>query len=280
MAEGSLGRAPQNRDIIVIGGSAGALGAIQRILYDLPSDLPAAIFVVIHLGASSHLAEVLSHNTSLPVIAGESGMLIEQGRIYVAVPGLHLMVHDNHLLLRRGPRENLSRPAIDPLFRFVACSFGGRTIGVLLSGALNDGTAGLQAIKQCGGLAVIQDPRDAAYSEMPLSAQRHIDVDYVRPSAELGPLLVRLTQDPPDPRPRSRTRCGWKPRLRHRSWQVWTSTSSWARFRASPAPNATVRFGRSGAMGRCAIVAMSAMPSPRKRCSPSRRSRPRRCFGD
>ena len=186
----------QTRDLVVIGGSAGALAVIQRILSDLPSDMPAAIFVAIHLGAISHLPEILGRNTSLPVIAGASGMRIERGRVYVAVPDLHLMMHDHHLLLRRGPRENLSRPALDPLFRSAACTFGSRTIGVLVSGTLNDGTAGLQAIKQCGGLAIIQDITDATCPEMPASAQRYVEIDYVRPAAELGPLLLRLAKQP------------------------------------------------------------------------------------
>ena len=145
-------------DIIVIGGSGGALEALRTLAHDFPADLPAAVFVVLHMGASSHLANILTRSGPLPTVPAASGERFEPGKIYVAVPGSHLLLHDGHMLLRRGPRENLSRPAIDPLFRSAAASFGGRVIGVVLSGALADGTAGLRAIKRCGGLAVVQDP--------------------------------------------------------------------------------------------------------------------------
>ncbi len=185
-----------NRDIVVIGASAGGLQPLQRVLRDLPPELPAAVFVVMHLGASSHLATILARTTALPVLQARSGQHIEPGHVYVAVPGLHLLLHDHHILLRRGPRENLARPAIDPLFRSAACSFGGRVIGVVLSGSLNDGTAGLLAIKRCGGVAVVQEPADAAVPEMPLSALRHVDVDDTAPAAGLGALLARLVHEP------------------------------------------------------------------------------------
>jgi two-component system chemotaxis response regulator CheB len=183
-------------DIIVIGASAGGLQPLQRILSDLPADLPVAVFVVLHMGASSHLAEVLSSRSALPVLRAESGLPIEHGRVYAAVPGVHLLLHDDHLLLRRGPRENLARPAVDPLFRSAACSFGGRVVGVVLSGALNDGTAGLRAIKRCGGIAVVQEPLDAAVPGMPQNALRHVLVDHVAPANELGAILARLAREP------------------------------------------------------------------------------------
>jgi two-component system chemotaxis response regulator CheB len=131
----------------------------------------------------------------LPVVRAKSGQPIEPGRVYIAVPGLHLLLHDRHLLLRRGPRENMARPAIDPLFRSAACTFGARTIGVILSGDLNDGTAGLGVIKHCGGVAIAQDPVDAAFPEMPRSALRHVDIDHVAPARALAPLLIRLTRE-------------------------------------------------------------------------------------
>src|SRR5262249_41286128 len=144
--------ATQTRDIVVIGGSGGALDALRSILAGLPADLPAALFVVIHIGAVSHLTTILKQASGLPVLSGESGATIERGKVYVAVPGVHLLLHNNHLLLRRGPHENLTRPAIDPLFRSAAVAFSARVIGVLLSGSLSDGTVGLGAIKRCGGL--------------------------------------------------------------------------------------------------------------------------------
>jgi two-component system, chemotaxis family, protein-glutamate methylesterase/glutaminase len=142
------------------------------------------------------LVEILDRAAAMPVFRARSGLSIEPGRIYVAVPGVHLLLHDQHILLRRGPRGNLSRPAIDPLFRSAACTFGARVIGVVLSGALNDGTAGLLAIKRCGGIAVAEHPEDAAVPEMPLSALTHVDIDHVAPAAELGGLLARLAFEP------------------------------------------------------------------------------------
>ncbi len=126
----------------------------------------------------------------------ESGAAIERGRVHVGVPGVHLLVHDEHILLRRGPRENFSRPAIDALFRSAAASLGSRVIGVVLSGSLSDGSVGLHAIKRCGGLAVVQDPDDALVPSMPRNALRHADVDYVRPVAALPALLADLAGQP------------------------------------------------------------------------------------
>ena len=188
-----MAETPRTHDIIVIGGSAGALETLRAVLRDLPADLPAAVFVVMHLGTVSYLAPVLERESNLPVVAASNGEPIERGNVYVAVPGMHLLIHDGHILLRRGPRENLARPAIDPLFRSAAASFGSRVIGVVLSGALSDGTAGLNAIKRCGGLAVAQDPQDAVVPDMPLSAVHHVDLDYVAAGSEMASLLLRLT---------------------------------------------------------------------------------------
>jgi two-component system, chemotaxis family, protein-glutamate methylesterase/glutaminase len=190
------GLPPHGHSIIVIGASAGGLQPLRRILSGLPADLPAAIFVVLHLGASSHLTQILAHRTALPVHAATNGTTIEPGHVYVAIPDCHLLMHDQRLLLRRGPRENLTRPAIDPLFRSAACTFARRVIGVLLSGTMNDGTAGLLAIKRCGGLAVVQDPNDAAYPEMPNSALHHVPVDHVVAAASIAALLSRLVCQP------------------------------------------------------------------------------------
>ncbi len=191
-----------NRDIIVIGASAGGVDALRELVRGLPPDLPAAVFVVLHIGrAKSVLATILGREGPLPVAPARSGERIERGRIYVAVPDRHLLLHDDHILLRRGPHENMSRPAIDPLFRSAACSFGGRVIGVVLSGALNDGTAGLRAIKRCGGLAVVQDPADAAISDMPLSALRYVEVDHRLPARAMGQALARLAALPAGPTP-------------------------------------------------------------------------------
>jgi two-component system, chemotaxis family, protein-glutamate methylesterase/glutaminase len=188
-------------DLIVLGASAGGVEAVSALLAGLPPDLPAAVCVVIHLrpDASSRLAEVLARATSLPVVPARNGMTLQRGVIHVAVPDLHLLVERGEpdvLRLVRGPRENRSRPAVDPLFRSAALEFGSRVIGVVLSGALDDGTGGLWAVKDRGGIAVVQEPEDAAVSSMPSSAQAEVEVDYVAPAHELGPLLGRLAREP------------------------------------------------------------------------------------
>lgn len=189
------------RDIVTIGGSAGALEALKTILQGLKPDLPAALFVVLHIGESSQLTRVLASVSALPVSAAQTGQRIRLGRVYVAVPGCHLLLHGDHILLRRGPRENLARPAIDSLFRSAAASQGSRVVGMLLSGGLSDGTAGLHAIKRCGGLTIVQDPADAAVPEMPRNALQHVDIDHTGRTADLAALINRLTGTPAGPTP-------------------------------------------------------------------------------
>jgi len=181
-----------NRCIIVIGASAGGVEALKRLVAALPADLPAAVLIVLHVGPSSILADILARAGSIDVVSATSGADLENGRVYVAPPGFHLLVHDGHILLRRGPRENLARSSIDPLFRSAACSHGARVIGVILTGILSDGTAGLRAVKDCGGLTVIQHPDDAAVPDMVLGALRHVDIDHCVTVAEMPPLLARL----------------------------------------------------------------------------------------
>jgi two-component system, chemotaxis family, protein-glutamate methylesterase/glutaminase len=192
---------PPTRDIVVIGASAGGLEVLQRLLAELPRDLPASLFIVVHIGEVSILARILGRASVIPVTEGRSGELPVRGRAYVAVPGKHLLLHDDHMLSRRGPRENLARPAIDPLFRSAAATYGPRVIGLVLSGSLSDGTAGLRAIKRCGGLALVQDPRDALVPSMPESAIRHADVDEVLPSHEIAARLSVLVRQPAPPAP-------------------------------------------------------------------------------
>ena len=167
-----------NRDIVVVGGSAGALEALKALLPALPGDLPAAVFVVVHIGASAHsvLPEILSRAGPLPAETAKDGARFESGCVYVAPPDHHLLLDRGRIALRRGPRENLARPAIDPLFRSAAAEFGSRVIGVLLSGMLYDGASGLRAIKRCGGVAVVQ--ADASYPEMPRHALQATEVDH------------------------------------------------------------------------------------------------------
>ena len=172
----------------------GGLEALRKLLGGLPADLPAALFIVLHTADHEPglLARVLGKAGSLPVLTAAEGQRFDPGRVYVAPPDRHLIIGRNHLHVRRGPRENGSRPAIDPLFRSAAASCTTRVIGVLLTGLLNDGTSGLQAIKRCGGLTLVQDPGDAAYGEMPRSALRHVAVDHVLPLAAIPAALVGL----------------------------------------------------------------------------------------
>jgi two-component system, chemotaxis family, protein-glutamate methylesterase/glutaminase len=190
-----------NRDIVVVGGSAGALEALKTVLPGLPGDFPAAIFVVIHIGATTHsvLPEILSRAGPLPAQAARDGARFKPGCIYVAPPDRHLLLDRGRIALRRGPRENLARPAIDPLFRSAAAEFGPRVIGVLLSGMLYDGASGLRAIKRCGAIAVVQ--ADASYPEMPSHALDVTEVDHRVPAGELAALLVRLAAEPAGPSP-------------------------------------------------------------------------------
>ncbi|MCC8935034.1 chemotaxis protein CheB [Bradyrhizobium sp. Arg68] len=187
----------QNRDIIVIGGSAGATAPLRDLLGRLPADLPAAVFIVLHIPAHGIgiLSTVASAAGKLPVRQAASGMVIENGHVYLAAPDHHLMIHDGHIMLGRGPRENLVRPAIDPLFRSAAVHYGPRVIGVVLSGLLSDGAAGLNAIKRCGGIALVQDPQDAISDEMPLRALETTTVDLCIPGARLGDVLSDLVRE-------------------------------------------------------------------------------------
>jgi two-component system, chemotaxis family, protein-glutamate methylesterase/glutaminase len=193
----------QSRDIVVIGGSAGALESLQRLLGELPADLAAALFVVVHTAPNAHgaLGGILDRAGPLPTELARDGLAFEPGRVYVAPPGRHLLLENGRMLLRRGPRENLSRPAIDPLFRSAAAAYGARVIGLLLSGMLYDGASGLRAIKRCGGIAVVQDPADASYPEMPRHALQRAEVDYCSSADELAKLLVGLVAEPAGPSP-------------------------------------------------------------------------------
>jgi two-component system chemotaxis response regulator CheB len=189
------------RDILVLGASAGGLEPLEALVSSLPSDLPAAVFVVMHLGNSSQLADVLGRNSQLPVAWAENGSSIRLGTVSIGPPGVHLLLHDGHTLLRRGPRENMARPAIDVLFRSAAASHGNRVIGIILSGALNDGVAGLHAIRRCGGLGIVQEPGEASVRDMPLGAINHGVSDYTARVCNMPKLITRLLSERPPPNP-------------------------------------------------------------------------------
>lgn len=185
------------RDLIVIGGSAGALEALRELVSRLPADLPAPILVVIHIGAEfpSHLASILGRAGALPAIEVSRRAKLKNGTIYIAPPDRHLLVNDGYVEANRGPRENRHRPAIDPLFRTAARIYGPRVIGLVVSGNLDDGSSGLMAIKMKGGLTVVQDRVEALYPEMPMQARKYADADYELPVAEIAKLLVKATSE-------------------------------------------------------------------------------------
>jgi two-component system, chemotaxis family, protein-glutamate methylesterase/glutaminase len=187
----------QNRDIIVIGGSAGASAPLKEILGRLDTDLPAAVFVVLHIPSQGLgiLSTVASASGKLPVRQAEDGLKIENGHLYLAAPDHRLLLVDGRMMLGRGPRENMARPAIDPLFRSAALHYGPRVIGVVLSGFLSDGTAGLNAVKRCGGVALVQEPSDAMADEMPRRAMEATVVDLCVPGARLGDVLYDLARE-------------------------------------------------------------------------------------
>jgi two-component system chemotaxis response regulator CheB len=187
------------RDIVVIGGSAGAIESVSEIVGALPAEFPAAVFVVVHVPGSvtSALPRILTRAGKLPAEHPADEAPILPGRISVAPPDCHLFLDEGNSRLSRGPKENGHRPAIDPLFRSAARHHGSRVIGVLLSGNLSDGTAGLLSIKQRGGIAIVQDPETALYSGMPRSAIQRVPVDHVVPVREIAGLLMELTAATP-----------------------------------------------------------------------------------
>jgi two-component system chemotaxis response regulator CheB len=169
--------------------------ALTTLVAQLPASLPAAVLVVQHLAPDSTgepLVARLASHTALACKLARTGDHLKAGHLYLAPPDRHLLVKDNHVLVTKGPRENNYRPAADALFRSVAVAYGPNVVGVVLTGMLHDGTAGLEFVKRCGGIAVVQDPTDAEFPSMPESALRAVAIDYVVPIAQLGALLTNL----------------------------------------------------------------------------------------
>jgi len=185
---------PIKRDVIVIGASAGGVEALEQVVRTLPVDLPAAVFVVMHVPprSVSLLPRILSKAALLPAFHAQDGDTIEPGRIFVAPPDYHLVVERGHVHLGSGPKEQHSRPCINVTFRTAAAAYGERVAGVLLTGELDDGTAGLWEIERRGGVTVVQNPEEAAFPSMPLSALREMEVDHTVSLADIGPLLGKL----------------------------------------------------------------------------------------
>jgi two-component system chemotaxis response regulator CheB len=197
------------RDILLIGASAGGVQTIAELVRLLPRDLPAAVFVVLHVApfGSSSMPAILSRSGPIPAIHPKDGEPILPGKIYVAPPDHHLVLEPDRVRLSRGPTENGHRPSVDVLFRTGAEVYGPRVIAVVLTGNLDDGTVGLAIVKKHGGVAIVQDPTEADYPGMPRSAIASVDVDHVLPIAGIAPLLVDLVQQPlDDPPPPQRER--------------------------------------------------------------------------
>ncbi|HEX8210214.1 MAG TPA: chemotaxis protein CheB [Longimicrobium sp.] len=192
------------RDIIVMGGSAGAVEGMTQIVAGFPADLPAAVFVVVHFPpySTSVLPRILTRAGPLTAVHPSDGDRIEHGTIYVAPPDHHLLLEDGRIRLTRGPRENGHRPAVDTLFRSAARAYGPRVAAVVITGNLDDGTAGLGAVRARGGAAVVQDPADALHPGMPSSALAVVGADHVVPLDRISATLVELATSPlPDSEP-------------------------------------------------------------------------------
>jgi len=185
----------RHHDIVVIGASAGGVRALQKIVAELPPQFPAAVAIVLHTGAHrSQLPRLLSAAGPNPCVHATEGTIVRHGCLLIAPPDHHLLFRGESVHLTRGPKEHYSRPAIDPLFRSAAIEYGSRVIGVILTGRLDDGTAGLQAIHQNGGLTVVQDPRSAQAPSMPRSALDNVVVDVCVPLERIASTLTSLVQ--------------------------------------------------------------------------------------
>ncbi len=185
----------RNSRLIVIGASAGGMSALKELVSQFPSDFPAPVFIVNHMGAHTTgeaLVKVLNESGSLPCSHAHDQQVFKSGNIYLAPSDQHMLIVEGKILVTKGARENRSRPAIDPLFRSAAVAYGNRVVGIILTGFLDDGTSGMMAIKRCGGMCIVQDPDDASYPDMPQSVIANVGADYCLPVAEMGALLSDL----------------------------------------------------------------------------------------
>ncbi|MEI6002115.1 chemotaxis protein CheB [Paraburkholderia bengalensis] len=183
--------------IFVIGASEGGIAAISALIAQLPANFPAPVFVAQHISASSlgGLPRILGRAGCLPAAHPRNMEIIQSGKVYVAPPDMHMLVQPGYVCLSRGPRENHVRPAVDPLFRSAASSYGAAVVGVILTGHLDDGTAGLIAVKDRGGIAIVQDHAESVAPSMPRSAHAHVCVDHCCTLSEMGAILVNLASD-------------------------------------------------------------------------------------
>jgi two-component system chemotaxis response regulator CheB len=207
------------RDVVVVGASAGGVDTLQQLVAGLPGEFPATVLVVLHVPSTgrSVLPDILSRKGPLPAAFARDGEEARRGQIYVAPADHHMLLHEDRISLTQGPRENGHRPAVDPLFRSAARAVGPRCIGVILSGLLDDGAAGLRLVKQLGGAALVQDPAQAMFPSMPQAALAMTPVDVVAPADKIAAELCRLidtsllyppprvAENPGNPHPTDRT---------------------------------------------------------------------------
>lgn len=185
--------------IFVVGASLSGVDTLRRMIEGLPANFPAPIFITQHVASHSPgmVPSILSGAGKLPAVHPKNADRIEPGRIYVAPPDRHMLVQKGYIRLSHGPHENLARPAIDPLFRSAAVAYGPAVVGIVLTGQLDDGTAGLVAIKDRGGTTIVQEPSEATAASMPLSAIRHVPVDHRCKVGDMAALFVKLAADDP-----------------------------------------------------------------------------------
>lgn len=184
--------------LFLIGASAGGRIAVEKVLGNLSHDTPATFMVVVHSSFDmiSSFCSYLNKKVEMEVLECKENMEIQPGKVYVGIPNQHMVVLDGRLSNSNGPRENLFRPSIDVLFRSAAVAYGNRCVGILLSGRLNDGTVGLEAIKRCGGETIIQNPKTAEFSGMPLTAQKFVDIDHTAELEDIGDLIKEIMKKP------------------------------------------------------------------------------------
>lgn len=269
---GKAQESPPHRNIIVLGASAGGVQALCEVISNLPPNLPAAVFVVLHVAphGRSAMPSILARAGCLPASHPQDGEPIVPGRIYIAPPDRHLVIEDSTVCLSRDATENGHRPAIDVLFRSAAREHGRRVIAVVLTGNLDDGTAGLGLVKRLGGVAVVQDPREADYPSMPQSAIANVPVDYVAPLADIGSLLTDLVHEPlpepaPEPTPEEREELPGMTEQEEHDGSIKGSLPG------SPAPSAAAASSKGpAATCPCTSAAARATPIPPRAFWPSR----------
>ena len=189
------------RFIVALGTSAGGLNALTELVQQLDKFIDAALFIVMHLShesISDFLVHRLQQFTELTCKVGGTGMIVERGHIYIAPSNFHMLIKDNHVVICRGQEETRWRPSIDVLFRSAAASYGQQVIGIILTGLLNDGTAGMIVIKKSGGRCIVQDPYEAEYPSMPTAVLNAIDVDACVSLAEMGNVIKGMTSEVPE----------------------------------------------------------------------------------